>query len=224
MPVWNLGQIMSTATRGTKRNDIPISVVSFWANQAYQDIVRQTEPSFQERIAVSSTSSGENRMSLPTDFHSMIAMSYNTAVGASGSARTLHQVEPDVVDAVGFTPVGISRRFVLYHDWFELHPSPNSAYSLQIRYHSFATDLLDKSDIPSISSGWRFPIELKLEQYLYHEVGDDAREATAENRYLRHVSGIDSDIVRKQKDKAAMRVKVLFGGRPKRRNVNFDRE
>lgn len=208
MPAWNLGEIMSAATaRAGRRDDIPLSVVSQWANQAYHDIIEMTQPQLLERLAVSSTTSGENRITLPTDFNSPLVVSWLTNIG---STRTLHQVAPDVVDATGFTPVGVPDSYVLYGNWMELYPSPNSAYSLQVRYNSYATDLLAKADIPSLSSAWRFPVVLRLEKYLHEWLGDYDRAAAATNAFLEHTSFLETDKAKRQKDRAAMRVKVVW--------------
>jgi hypothetical protein len=201
------------------RADIPRSTVSRYVNQAYADVVAMTEPVKLERLAVSSTTSGENRISLPADFAEPINLSFLTEIG---SARTLQQVGPSIVDATGFTPIGIPSQFVLFNDWIELHPSPNSAYSLQLRYRSYNTDLVDTGDVPSVSTPWRFPIVLKAQQYLHEWLGDFDRAGAAANAFAGHVSGLDTDKARKQKDKAAMRARVIYSA-PVRSRSSFER-
>jgi hypothetical protein len=160
-----------------------------------------------ERIAVSSTTSGENRLDLPPDFYEPVSLSYLTNVG---SARTLRLIDTRTLDAKGFTPLGISDRYALYGNWMELWPSPNSAYSLQLRYRSYATTLTAGSDIPSLSTDWRFPIVLKTEAYLHQWLGDPDRARGAENAYAIHIAQLDTDHARRQREKSGMKVRVIW--------------
>ena len=68
MPAWTLGDVLSRVTKSLgRRADIDLSDASFWANAAYQQIVEVTEHALNERIAVASSVSGENRLKLPPD-------------------------------------------------------------------------------------------------------------------------------------------------------------
>lgn len=208
MPRWNLSEIMSDVThRLGRRVDIPKSVISRYVNQAYQDVTNTARPMQLERIAVSSTTSGENRLELPPDFYEPVSLSYLTNIG---SARTLRLVDTRTLDGVGFTPVGVSDRYALYGKWMELWPSPNSAYSLQLRYRSFATSLTSGRDIPSISTDWRFPIVLKTEAYMHQWLGDPDRARAAENAYAIHVATLDTEQARRQREKSGMKVRVIW--------------
>jgi hypothetical protein len=180
-----------------------------------------SDPYAHERIALSSTTSGENRIDLPTDFQTPISLSFLTNVG--NSARTLAPISTDQIDATGFTPVGVPTRYALYSDWLELYPSPNSAYSLQFRYQSFATTLIDTGDAPSMSTGWRFPIVLKAQSYLHGWLNEPERALQANDTFLRHVSALDTDRANRQTD---VRARVVYDdGRRRRGRVtkDFDR-
>lgn len=209
MPSFNLGQLMSNATaRIGRRSDLATSDVSYWVNTAYMIVQTQAPSQLQERIATSSTTSGENRISLPTDFYQPINLSYLTDVG---SRRTLVLTGPDKVDAEGFTPVGISDRYVLYSDWMELHPSPDSAYSLQLRYLSYATDLVNTTDVPSLSTPWRYAVQLKSEQLLAELLNDELLSAKKANDYLAYTSTLDTDQAKRQLAVEGQRVSVIYG-------------
>ena len=222
MPKWTLGDMISDLTNRLGRPDIPQSTLSRYVNQAYLDVVGMSDPVAQERIAISSTTSGENRIDLPTDFETPISLSFLTNVG--NSARTLVSIAPESVDARGFTPVGVPDRFVLFADWIELFPSPNSAYSLQFRYKSFATTMNASSDIPSISTRWRYPIVLKAQSYLHGWLNEPDRAIQANDTFLRHVSALDTDRSNRQTD---LRVRVIYEDLPRRgrgrRSRDFDR-
>lgn len=209
MPRWNLQEMISDLTqRLGRRVDLPQSVLSRYVNQAYQDIVNIARPFKLQRLAISSTTSGENRLELPPDYYEPISLSYLTNVGAS--SRTLRLTDTRTLDSAGFTPVGVPDRYALYGNWMELWPSPNSAYSLQLRYRSFATSLTSGRDIPSISTDWRFPIVLKAEAYLHQWLGDPERARAAENAYAIHVATLETDKARSQRDKSGMKVRVIW--------------
>ena len=208
MARWNLGEIMSDVTaRLGRRVDIPKSVVSRYANQAYEDVANVARPANLERIAVSSTTSGENRYDLPADFYEPIQLSWLTNIGSS---RTLRRKNVEQVDATGFKPLGIPDSYVLYGNWLELDPSPDSAYSLQLRYRSFVTTMVGPGDVPSLSTDWRFPIVLKTESYLHQWLGDTERAGGANNAYLSHIQTLDTDRARRQRDPSSMRVRVIW--------------
>ncbi len=211
--------MISDLTNRLGRGDIPQSTLSRYVNQAYLDVVDMSDPVAQERIALSSTTSGENRIDLPTDFQIPISLSLLTNVG--NSARTLGVIAPESIDATGFTPVGVPTRFALFADWLELYPSPNSAYSLQFRYKSFATVMTESADAPSISTNWRFPIVLKAQSYLHGWLNEPDRALSANDTFLRHVSALDTDRANRQTD---LRVRVVYEERPRRgRTKDFDR-
>jgi len=213
--------MISDLTNRLGRPDIPQSTISRYVNQAYLDVVNMSDPVAQERIALSSTTSGENRVDLPTDFQTPISLSFLTNVG--NSARTLAVIAADQIDATGFTPVGVPERYALFADWLELYPSPNSAYSLQFRYGSFATTLTLSADAPSISTAWRFPIVLKAESYLHGWLNEPDRALQANDTFLRHVSALDTDRANRQID---VRARVIYDDGTRRRGrikKDFDR-
>src|SRR5512143_2028984 len=80
MTLWTLGTVLSEATSIIgNRDDISQSRASFYANQAAIDVQIAIEPLDLEGIATSSTTSGENRIALPTDFYAVLDF-YNTSV------------------------------------------------------------------------------------------------------------------------------------------------
>lgn len=219
MPKWSLGEMISDLTNRLGRGDIPDSTMSRYVNQAYLDVVAMTDPFAHERIAVSSTTSGENRLELPTDFRELITLSFLTNAGSS--TRTLAPISVDQADATGFTPLGVPDQFALFGTWLELYPSPSSAWSLQLRYRSFATVLEASTDVPSMSTEWRFPVLLKAQSYLHGWLNEPDRALQANDTFLRHVSALDTDRANRQTD---LRVRVVYEERPRRGRVkDFDR-
>lgn len=199
---------MSHATAGIgHRSDIPASTVSFLVNEAMHQVLEVAPSQIQEKLAISSTTSGENRFWLPDDYMEPISLSYLSNVG---SYRTLRLTSARRFDAKGFTPVGIPDQYALFNEWIELYPSPNSAYSLQLRYRSYVTDMQDSGDAPSVSTSWRYAVLLKSKQLLADFVADPALAALYENQYLTHVATLDTDQAKRQNDKSGMGVRVIY--------------
>ena len=92
MPSYTLAELMSNAPRRAgRRGDLDASEVSFYVNMAYEEIRDATQHALSEKIAVSSTTSGENRVELPSDFNSPINVSVSQGkVTLRGSVATPH--------------------------------------------------------------------------------------------------------------------------------------
>jgi hypothetical protein len=197
MPAWTLQQLNSRVSRAVgRRADISESDLSFWVNEAYQEVTEVAPHILREAIAVSSTTSGENRIALPSDFREPRVLSWLTNIG---SQRTLQQVSGRYADAnFDRNAQGVPEKYVLWNDWIELLPSPNSAWSLQWRYISRATSMVSRTDVPSISTPWRRAIYLKAKELIFSEhLGDLDRAALARDQYL--------DLVRLLPDERALR-------------------
>lgn len=209
MPSWTLADLMSQATtRAGRRDDIAKSDVSFWVNASYQEVAQLTEYALQERIAVSSTTSGEYRVDLPTDFHALLNLSIWTT--DAGSGRTLTQTNINQIDESGFYPLGTPQRYTIYANWLELHPSPDSGYSLQMRYLSMTTDLTAETDVPSLETAWRKAILYLTEAELWAYSDNPEQEAIARQRYYNYVNSLENLHARRQKNRDGMRVYPIY--------------
>lgn len=203
MPSYNLGEIMSLATaRIGRRADIPVSTVSLHINMAYQEVAESVPHALQERIAVSSTTSGENKIELPADFGEPISYSlvwsWSTASSAISSRKTLAPISSEQADAMGAFPVGTPTYFLPYNNWIELYPSPDSGYSFFARYRSMATDLSATTDVPSISTPYRYAVLLKSEELLHQYIGNVAGAAFARSQYIDYMYRQKSDDAKRQ--------------------------
>ena len=212
MPAFTLGEIMSQGTaRVGRRADIPLSDASFWANVAYLEVADAIPFALQERIAISSTTSGENRFDLPSDCGEPLSLQL-TSIAASSTTSTGGSIRTDIEwsyttlrltsiaahDARGHLPGGTPTEFAFYNNWLELWPSPDSGYSLQLRYRSLVTDMLATTEVPSISTPWRPAILLRFESFLHEYLGNDAAAAQSFNRYLAFVNTKKTDEARRQ--------------------------
>lgn len=211
MPNWTLSDYLSRTTHAVgQRADISASDASFWINQAYFAVAQSEEHALLENTAVSSTTSGEDTIALPADFNAPISLSYLTNVG--NSTRTLRQMSPHEKDAkFSLNEIGIPEYYVLYNDNIELHPSPNSAYSLQLRYKSLTTDMAALTDVPSLSTEFRFAVFLKAKEYMWENLlMDPDRADRARNEYLDYITSIPSDNDKRLKTQDRLSASVRY--------------
>src|SRR5437867_6782 len=148
MGSYTLGTIISEATSFLgNRLDITTSRASLYANAAYRYIWATENHEKKEGLAVSSTTSGENKIHLPADFESLINLS-----NLSSTPHTpLIQWNVDDIDS-SHTYLGVPRNYVRYNDYLELWPSPDSSYSIQLRYLTQPSTLTALTATASLST------------------------------------------------------------------------
>ena len=92
-----LGQLCSSATGLIQgRTDITLSQASYWANLAYQEVATRIRYKAEESLAISSTTSGENSISLPSDFVYPVTLSN---LSLAGTYQVLTQVDAATMDS-----------------------------------------------------------------------------------------------------------------------------
>lgn len=216
----NLGQLCSYATTmAGNRNDWQLSEASFWANQAYATIYNRIGHTPLEAVAVSSTTSGENRYQLPTDYAYGIALTLyqgstsTDTTGASNSTTVIRLKQRDAgwMDAQTLSPNGVPEAYEQYATWFQLWPSPNSAYSLQLRYAVKPQQLVASTDTITLDERWHPAVLYKTVELLEASRSNVEGEAIARNRYLNYVVTIPTDPAFKQRDRSSMQLR--FGKR-----------
>lgn len=210
--ILNLGQICSAATRFAKgRADWPLSEVTQYLNMAYSEMVAVVGHTPLEALAVSSTTSGEDKYQIPADFGSLIAVTLYQGSTATTSNETtvvaLRQQDARWIDAqtvaTSVNP-GVPSDYVQYATWLQLYPSPNSAYSLVMRYNAKPTTLVNSTDTPALDERWHTGLIHKTTELLAASRDDVEGEALARNRYLSFMNSIPSDRALKQKDRTGM--------------------
>lgn len=219
MPVLTLAQVASAATRmAGGRSDWALSEVSLYANIALSEICGVIQHTPAEALALSSTTSGEARYALPQDYHSGIAL---TLYQGSSSTNTsshytttipLRQRDARWVDAQPVTNTvtpGVPSDYVPYATWLELYPSPNSAYSLQLRYLAKQPVLVQSSETPFIDERWHPGWLYKTIELLEASRNNVEGEAIARNRYINYMQSQPTDRALKQRDRTGMH--VVFG-------------
>lgn len=199
----SLAEICSLATGFVQgRTDITLSDASRMANLAYQEVATRIRYTADEGLAISSTTSGENRIALPADFAYPINVS-NLSV--AGSTLTLR--EADTFDSQSTAPA-CPTHYALYATWLELSPSPDSSYSLQLRYGRKLPALVASTSTPAFDSRFHLPLVFRTAALLAASKDDLDREATNQARFISAMGSTPSDQALRQRDKPSMTITV----------------
>lgn len=223
MPVLNLGQVCSLAsTMAGGRLDWALSEASTWANLALEQVsvAAGAHHKPREALAISSTTSGGNRIALPTDFDYPIAFTlYQGSTSTATTSRTTTEIPLVPRDAAwidaqsGQQRGGIPEAYLWYSTWLELYPSPNSAYSLQLRYGARQPVLVDSTATPDLDAKWHQAWLFKTTELLEASRNNVDGEALARNRYLNYVNTIETDKALSQHDRRGQTMRRGFGMR-----------
>lgn len=188
-----LGDLMSIATAQVQgRTDVTPSEASKAVNLAYQDVATRLRYAALEDIALSSTTSAENRIALPSDFAFAINLS-NTSTG-----NELDPADARWIDSQA-TALGEPLNYALYGTWVELWPSPDSSYSLQLRYGKQVTTLSASTSTPAIDSKWHQAIAFKAGEIVASWRNDTEAEVACRARYLSYMGSTPSDTAYRQR-------------------------
>ena len=192
MADWTLADLTSRATQALgNRTDISISDASFWANEAMKDVIVEVGPSFlEETLAISSTTCNEDKISLPTDFYELLAIS-NLSSGVGGTLMSQLNIDQNLAYS---DLSGVPESYQLYSTWLELFPIPDSAYSLELRYLKQPSAMTELTCIPSVATRYRKGIFFKTKEYLAGEViYDYDAESKAHNQYVNFMNSVPND-------------------------------
>ena len=152
-----LADVISKATTlAGGRRDWAVSEVSFFANLAAVAVYQQVYHTPLESLAVSSTTSGENRITVPTDYEATISLSNLSTPGVNSGqmgGRQLTKAEGAYLSSQ-WTASGTPIYYADYGTWLELWPSPDSSYSLELRYYAKLPSLLTSTQTPAFDERW----------------------------------------------------------------------
>lgn len=198
---WTLGDYLSRVTAALgNRSDLAASTVSFWVNEAERVVWDLLPHDAKEALAVSSTTSGENTITLPTDFQALLNLSNTSAAGYD----LLEAASYDDIDSAG-TGIGTPTKYVRYATWLELWPSPDSAYSLQLRYEKARSDMTLTTSRPSVGTRYQYAVYLKARELLATEVQDYQHAALSHNAFVEYLSAMPDDRALRQRSREGMR-------------------
>lgn len=214
MPDWTLGTIGSQATKRIGfRDDISLSDVSFWVNQAQVDFVRDVPDLLSEKTHWFSLSSGDSVVALPTSWVETIVISHQT----TSSTKTIRQIAPEVADSLGYYPVGEPAGYFIYNKDIQFWPSANSSENTTAassgrsylhRYKSYPADMVELTDEPEVAYEHRKAILYKTEVFLHELLGNLEEAAISEVRYANFVSSLKDSIARRQVAKTRFAVSL----------------
>lgn len=209
---WTLRDLMSESTTmaGVGSLDILPSRVSFYVNAAFRDLATRIPPVEMERIAVSSTSSGENSIFLPLDCERLLSLSLTTGVTGEGG-QGLRQTNVWEIDAQSMgTQTGIPLMFLSYATWIQLYPSPNSQYSLQLRYVARYSDITNLDSIPSVDTRYHPAGLFKTVELLALRKADAATANVFRQRYEAELTNQPGPLTLRGRDRLGYSARFLF--------------
>lgn len=214
---FTLGTIISHTTEALGNNmSLTSSQVSFWANRALEQIWWLQSHAERETLATSSTTSGENRINLPTDFAEMISLSDTS----SNPPDLLRQIQPEDVDS-GATDYTRPRYYVLWDDHLELYPTPDSAYSLSMRYLTDFTELSASTASMSVATRWGLAWQYKTNSMVATQIQDFALAQLYDDLYKEQLLTVPNDFALRQRPRYGAAISLLTQGRG-RRHLDFD--
>lgn len=219
MTFWTLGACISEATSIIgNRADIAASRASFYANQAAIDIQIATEPLDLEGLATSSTTSGENRIALPTDFYSIIDL-YNTSITPPQPITKWNTYDIDSAQ----TATGVPVNYLSFSSYLQLWPSPDSSYSLQLRYQVRPSVMTSLTAIPSFDTRFGMCWLYRTAEFLADSVKDYETALVMRQKFLSTLATIPSDLALRQRDRNGQNIR--FSTHPQRqRFIDFDHD
>lgn len=219
MALWTLSTAMSFATSAIgNRSDLAQSTVSLYANQAALDVHLAVEPQEMEGLAVSSTTSGQNKITLPTDFQAVLAVS-NLSVSPFQLLTKKNFMDIDS----STTQLGIPHDYVLYDTWMELWPSPDSSYSIQLRYQTRPSVLTTLTATPSFDTRFGIAWMYKTASYCAWHLKDFETASIFDQKYMAELARIPTDLALRQRDRTGQNIKPSYKNVPKWTSANdFD--
>ena len=207
---WSLAQLMSNATSVLgNRTDISASTVSFWTNEAARMVWDALPHDLQEGMAVSSTTSGEDKITKPSDFQELLTLSnLSTSPADLLEPINLYQLESWTTD------IGTPTHYCEFNNWLELRPSPDSAYSLQMRYRKQNSTMTATTAVPSVATRYRYPVFLKTVELLAQNVTRDPMTAAEfGNRYSAEMMSTPPDRALRLREQRYASLSLPVGGR-----------
>lgn len=199
-----LGTVMSEATAMLgNRTDISQSRCSFYANQAAAYIWRVENHDLAEGIAVSSTTSGENRVTLPSDFEGLISISNLS----SSPPTVLTAVNTDDVDS-DWTFLGEPIRYALYSNYVQYWPSPDSSYSIQLRYRTKYATVSATTNVFSVGTRHDMAHLYLTAAYIADSVYDRENSAVFQQKFVSQMASMPSDLAMRQRSREGMRISM----------------
>lgn len=208
MPVLTLAEVASLATRFAHDAVTPLSVVSEYANLAYNHVALaagvQHAPT--EVVAFASTTTSDNRLAYPTDYDRALGLklgvpgSWSTATSRTTSWEPLAKEPAPWGDPYQSDTSGEPERYAEFATWLELRPSPDSAYSVELRYQRKLSALTTSTATFALDEQWHWALALKTAELLAAASGNTLDEAANRGRFGTYVRDLRTDQAKRLHD------------------------
>lgn len=202
---WQLGELMSEATQiAGSPPGLPTSRISQLANQAIRDVAARLVHLELEDVVTGSTTTTSNEATLPSDCEVILNLSFDTSVAGVGG-RSIRQAAAWELDAKSDgTEQGIPRMYLSWQTWIEFYPSPDSAYSLLLRYRKRLSDITSLTARSSLDTRYDQAILYKTVEHLHLRKGEYDKVAQARALYESELKQIPNYYAQKQQNRAGM--------------------
>lgn len=212
MAVFSLAQIVSHATRLANDVGMALSEASEYANIAISHVAQAAgvQHAPKETCAFASTSTSDRRLAYPSDFDYALGLklgvpgSWSTATSRTTSWTPLAKEPAPWGDPYQSDTSGAPDTYAEFATWFELRPSPNSAYSVELRYVRKLSDLTLSTATPAFDEQWGWAAVLKTAELIAACNSNRSVEAWNRQRYADYVTSLRVDQGRKRMDERGM--------------------
>lgn len=204
--ILTLGQVISHATSFCGRSDILTSTASFYANLALGEVSTRVFHKPKEAFAVSSTTSGENRIGLPPDFDYLLGAGPVLSTNSDAPIPLL-PMEPDQFDSKT-SCLGQPTNYLVYGEALEFYPTPDSGYSILFRYAAKVPTLVESSETCLLDERWHPGWMWKAASLICASKNNYEGMQLADTAYLNYMTSTPSDRQKTQSVKRGMSMRV----------------
>ncbi len=206
--IFSLAQIVSHATRLANNVEMVMSEASEYANVAIAHVSQAAgvQHAPKECVAFASTSTSDNRLAYPTDFDYAMGVklgvpgSWSTATSRTTAWKPLPKEPAPWGDPYQSDTSGQPLRYAEFATWFELRPSPDSAYSVELRYSRKLSDLTLSTSTPSLDEQWGWACVCKTAELIAASASNYTAERGNARRYAEYVTSLRVDQGRRRMD------------------------
>lgn len=184
---------MRTALRPKLGNptttEVPDATLTGLLNASYREISGKYAFNENRCVKTFDTAAGTSRYTVPSDLLALYRLwdDTNKKKLQKRGIRFLATARANV-------PNGKPLYYVRTKDWFQLLPTPDAIYTLNIFYLKDVADLVADLDVPVIPATWHQGIVLKARHMYYDERGDIGKAIYAKNEWKDWVSDKPSEI------------------------------
>ncbi len=107
------------------------------------------------------------------------------------------------------TTNGMPQYYFTYGQWLELFPSPDSSYSLTMRYTAKQPALINSTDTPILDERWHPAWQYKTAEYLSYCRNNMELGLIWKQQYLDYIQSTPSDRAYKQQPKIMQGLRVV---------------